>query len=59
MLVGLATIRSRSDGRNNPCLAMVFDNGTDRFFLYFGRMTYARNDLGVVCDKMSLVGVDS
>jgi hypothetical protein len=59
MLVGLATIRSRSDGRNNPCLAMVFDNGIDIFLLYFGRMVYARNDLGVVCDKMSLVGVDS
>ena len=55
----MASIRSRSDGRNNPCLAMVFDNGIDSFLLCFGRMVYARNDLGVVYDKVSLAGVDS
>lgn len=59
MLVGLAAIRSRSDGRNNPCLAMVFDNDIEAFCLTLEVMNYARNDLGVVYDKVSLVGVDS
>ncbi|CAH6921434.1 hypothetical protein VCHA43P273_110091 [Vibrio chagasii] len=44
----MVAIRSRSDGRNNPSLAMVFDNAIDSFLLYFGRVTDARNDLGVV-----------